>query len=106
MILIITFVGEHWPHFQLTTQNFGMPSQSDQIVQFIAHWATFQSLWQHFFAQITLIFCEVVKIFHLSSEIIFWATYIDIWQLFSCNTGCRAGTVEKCLQIEYGENLP
>ena len=43
----------------------------DQIVQFIAHWATFQRLWQHFIAQITLIFCEVDKIFHLSSEITF-----------------------------------
>ena len=33
------------------------------------------------------IFCKGIKIFHCSSEIIFWATFIDIWWLFSGHTG-------------------
>ena len=39
-------------------------------------------------------FCKGVKIFHFSSEIIFGATFIDIWQLFTGHTGSqeRKGT--------------
>ena len=46
-------------------------------------------------------FCKGVKMSHFSSEIIFgqllwtlgnfyghWATFMDIWRLFSCHTGC------------------
>ena len=32
------------------------------------------------------IFCKGVKIYHFSSEIIFWATFIDIWRFFSSHT--------------------
>ena len=52
-----------------------MPSslQCDQIVRFIALWATFQSLWQLLFCPKTHTFlgnfCKCVKIFHFSSEI-------------------------------------
>ena len=35
-------------------------------------------------------FCKGVKIFHFSSEIIFGATFIDIWQLFTGHTGSFA----------------
>ena len=33
------------------------------------------------------IFCKGVKIYHFSSEIIFWATFIDIWQFSSGPSG-------------------
>ena len=32
-------------------------------------------------------FCKCVKIFDFSSEIIFWATFIDFWRLFTGHTG-------------------
>ena len=35
-------------------------------------------------------FCKGVKIFHFSSEIIFGATFVDIWQLFTGHTGSFA----------------
>ena len=31
-------------------------------------------------------FCKGVKIYHFSSEIIFWANFIDIWRFFSGHT--------------------
>ena len=33
-------------------------------------------------------FGEGGVIFHFSAEIIYWATFIDIWQLFNGHTGC------------------
>ena len=48
--------------------------QCDQIGRFMALWATFQSLWQQ-------LFCP-----HFSSEN-FWATFIDIWRLFTGHAG-------------------
>ena len=49
--------------------------QCDQIGQFIALWATFQSLWQQLFCPncVTALdkFFKGVKIFHFSSEIVF-----------------------------------
>ena len=57
------------------------------LVQFITLWATFQSQWQQIFCPNRPHlgnFCRGVKIFHFPSEIIFWATFIDIWQLFTC----------------------
>ena len=33
-------------------------------------------------------FCKVVEIFHFASEFNFWATFIDIWRLFTCHTAC------------------
>jgi len=31
-------------------------------------------------------FCEGIKIYHFSSEINFWATFLDIWQFSSGHT--------------------
>ena len=49
----------------------------------------FKAFGKNYFAQIVHIsrqFCKGFKIFHCSSEIIFWATFIDIWQLFTGHT--------------------
>ena len=45
-------------------------------------------------------FCKDVKICHFSSEIIFWATFIDIWRFFSGHSGggqCRS--VKTCTNV-------
>ena len=51
----------------------------------------FQSLWQQFILPKSPTFlgnlCKGVKIFYFSSEIIFWAPFIDIWELFTGHTG-------------------
>ena len=36
------------------------------------------------------IFCKVAEVFHFSCRNHFWATFIDIWRLFSGHTGCHA----------------
>ena len=33
------------------------------------------------------IFCKVAEVFHFSCRNHFWATFIDIWRLFSGHTG-------------------
>ena len=61
-----------------------MYSQCDQIRRFIVLWATFQSLWQQFYAQIVHILgniCKRVKSFIFLLKNRFWATFIDIWRL-------------------------
>ena len=50
----------------------------------------FKAFGNNCFAQISHIlrqFLKGVKIFNFSSEIIFWATFTDIWQLFTGHTG-------------------
>ena len=69
---------------------FGL-QQCDQIGQFLALWATFQSRWQklfcpncpHFFDN----FWIGVKIFYFSSEIIFGSAFKDIWWHFTGHAG-------------------
>ena len=76
--------------------------QCDQIGRFIGLWATFQSLWQQ---SSTFLgnFCTGVKIFNFSSEIIFGATFIDIWRVFTGHTvgkvvlNLALGLVTSCL---------
>ena len=59
--------------------------QCVQIGQFITLWATFKSRGNNYFAQTTHILgnsSKAVEIFHFSIENHFWATFIDIWQLY------------------------
>ena len=44
-------------------------------------------------------FCKVVKTFHFSCDIIFWVTFIDIWQLFTGHTDLNEQTAAKTFQI-------
>ena len=46
-------------------------------------------------------FCKGVKIFNYSSEIIFWATFIHIWQLFTGHTGSQE---RKGADASFSEN--
>ena len=81
--------------------------QCDQIGQFIGLWATFQNLWQQLFLTKSYTFlgnfCTGVKIFNFSSEIIFGATFIDIWRVFTGHTvgkvvlNLALGLVTSCL---------
>ena len=46
----------------------------------------FKACVDNYFGQIAHVlgrFCKGVKIFHFSSEIIFWATFIDFWRFFT-----------------------
>ena len=66
--------------------------QCDQILQFIALWASFQSQWQQLFCPKAHVFgnyCKGVKIFHFSQGIIFWAIFMDIGRLFTGHTDCH-----------------
>ena len=43
-------------------------------------------------------FCKGYKIYHFSSEIKFWATFIDIWRFLSGHTGQE---VQYLLLVHY-----
>ena len=65
--------------------------QCDQIGQFIALWATFQSLWQQLFCSNSLHFWAILKgsksfVLLLND---FWTIFIDIWQLFTGHAAYR-----------------
>ena len=64
--------------------------QCDQIGRFIKLWAAFQSLRPQLICINLLhseaIFVKVSKTLIFSSEIIFWATFIDIWRFFTGHT--------------------
>ena len=63
--------------------------QCDQIGQFIRHWATFQRLWQQLVwpnlphSKAIFVKVSISLIFLVKS---FWATFIDIWRLFTGHT--------------------
>ena len=63
--------------------------QCDQIGRFIALWINFQRLWQQLFCpnkhHLNAIFWKVSKLF-ISKWNNFWATFMDIWQLFTGHT--------------------
>ena len=64
----------------------------DQIGRFFALWATI------ILPKLpTLLgnFCKCVKIIHFSCEIVFWATFIDIWRFSSGHTECDLKSYEK-----------
>ena len=75
--------------------------QCDQIGRFIALWATFQSLLQQLFCpnRVTFLdnFCNGVKIFYFSSEIIF-GQLLDIWLLITGHTASIQLLTEKQLR--------
>ena len=82
--------------------------QCDQIGRFIALWATFLSLWQQFLPKfLTFLdhFCKGIKIFDFSNELLFGATFIDIWRLFPGHAGhyfnlvrlTPYGLLERCI---------
>ena len=69
--------------------NLGL-NQYDQIGRFIGLWATFQTCGNNTLPKSPTFlgsFCNGVKICNFSSKIIFWASFVDIWQLFIGHTG-------------------
>ena len=66
-----------WPHKIL-----GCRHRVTRLCNLLHIGQLFKACGNIFFAQIILIFCEVVKIFHLSSETIFWATYRHLATFF------------------------
>ena len=83
-------------------------AQCDQIWQFIGLWATFLSLRNNKFAQISHIlrqFLLSVKIYHFYREIIFGQLFIDIWRFFSGHTDRAAICRGKVLQFLRQEDF-
>ena len=75
--------------------------QFDQIGWFIALWATFQSLCQQLFCpnrpHSLAIFVKVSNTFIIPVKL-FWATFIDIWRLFTGHNGCDINSEFETLQ--------
>ena len=75
--------------------------QCDQIGRFIALWINFQRLWQQLFCpnkhHLNAIFWKVSKLF-ISKWNNFWATFIDIWQLFTGHTVHETGFADQRLE--------
>ena len=63
--------------------------QCDQIRQFIGLWATFQSLGPQLICP-SLVYSKAIFLKVIKSLIVigkyFWATFIDVWQFFTCHT--------------------
>ena len=76
--------------------------QCDQIGRLIGLWATFQGLWQQLICP-NLPHCKAIFV-KISNYLIFvvksfWASFIDIWQLFSRHTDHRFKTLSTAENI-------
>ena len=61
-----------------------------RLVDLLYFWQLFKAFDNNYFTQIAHIlgnFWKGGKIFHFSTEIIHWATFIDIWRFFTGHTG-------------------
>ena len=82
-----------WPHYicvkNVSIFNICIIVSVTRLGDLLDFGQLFKTLWQQLFAQISHIlrqFCKGVKIYHFSTDIIYWATFIDIWQFFSGHT--------------------